>query len=373
MHVGYITGFQNPGNTRPDHVVWEEENRLVDIAVDLGFESIWCVEHHFADYFLSPDPVQFLTWTGARHPGIRLGTAVIVLPWHDPLRCAEQIVLLDNLSGGRMVLGIGRGLGKLEYDGWRADMETSRETFVAYAQMILDGLETGFIEADNEFVQQPRVELRPRPKFSFKGRVYAAAMSPDAMPIMARLGVGLMIIPQKPWDTVRDDLDTYESTWREVHGDTVPWPAPICAGSVIVHEDADTAEELAHRYIGGYYHACMAHYGFTKNAHAGIKGYEFYANVGKHVERVGADGAATDFVNLMPWGTPDQVLTKLETLRELLGMSVFNGGLNFVDMPPEVAEANTRLFAAEVLPVLKQWESDALAPVMPRDAVLVPA
>jgi hypothetical protein len=68
MHVGYTGGFQNPGNRETDATVYEDELRLADLAVDLGFDSLWTVEHHFTDYFLSPDPVQYLTWMGARHP-----------------------------------------------------------------------------------------------------------------------------------------------------------------------------------------------------------------------------------------------------------------------------------------------------------------
>jgi alkanesulfonate monooxygenase SsuD/methylene tetrahydromethanopterin reductase-like flavin-dependent oxidoreductase (luciferase family) len=101
MHVGFSIGPQNPGSRLRDSEVVARELRLADLAVELGFESLWVVEHHFSEYLLSPDPLQLLTWLGARHAHVRLGTGVIVLPWHHPVRCAEQIALLDNLSGGR--------------------------------------------------------------------------------------------------------------------------------------------------------------------------------------------------------------------------------------------------------------------------------
>jgi alkanesulfonate monooxygenase SsuD/methylene tetrahydromethanopterin reductase-like flavin-dependent oxidoreductase (luciferase family) len=371
VHIGYTGGFQNPGNVKADADVWTEELRLADLAVDLGFDSIWTVEHHFSDYFLSPDPVQFLTWMGARHPDIRLGTGVIVLPWHEPVRCVEQITMLDNLSGGRLILGIGRGLGRSEYDGFRVDMESSRQRFLAYAEMILRGLETGIIEADNEFIVQPRVEIRPRPQYSFEGRVYAAAMSPDAMPIMARLGVGLLVVPQKPWDTVRSDLDAYYATWAESHGTGTPPPAPLCAGNIVVHADPARVEELAYTYIGGYYHSVISHYGFAESAHAGIKGYEFYADIAKYIDKRGASGAVGDYVRLMPWGTPDQVLEKLALLRDLLGVTAFNPSFNFGNIPPADAEASLRLFASEVLPVVQSWATEPLAPRRPAAASFV--
>ena len=360
MHVGYTGGFQNPGNRRSDADVYADELRLADLAVDLGFDSLWTVEHHFTDYFLSPDPIQYLTWMGARHPEVRLGTGVVVLPWHEPVRCAEQIALLDNLSGGRLILGLGRGLGHIEFDGFRAPMERSRERFIAYAEMILDGLETGVLRADNEFLVQPPVEIRPRPTYSMRGRVYAAAMSPDAMPIVARLGIGLLIVPQKPWPIVAEELAGYRDAWHKQHGADSEPPAPLCAGNVIIDTDPRRVEELAHRYIGGYYQTVIAHYGFAVGAHAGLPGYEFYAGVSKYIDKRGADGAVADYVNLMPWGTPDQAIEKLRTLHTALGFAAFNPGFSFAGIPADFVEKSLRLFATEVLPELKRWDASPI-------------
>ena len=91
---------------------------------------MWTVEHHFTDYTMCPDPLQLLTWLAGRTERVLLGTGVVVLPWHDPVRVAEQIALLDNLSGGRLLLGIGRGIARIEYEGFGVDMDTSRERFV---------------------------------------------------------------------------------------------------------------------------------------------------------------------------------------------------------------------------------------------------
>ena len=366
MHVGYTGGFQNPGNLRSDADVYADELRITDTAIELGFDSIWTVEHHFTDYFLSPDPVQYLTWMGARHPHVRLGTGVVVLPWHDPVRCAEQITLLDNLSGGRVILGLGRGLGRTEYDGFRVPMERSRERFVAYAEMILRALDTGVLEADNEFIVQPPIEIRPRPEHSFAGRVYVGAMSPDALPMVARLGLGLLIVPQKPWPIVAEELAAYTEAWQNEHGAGREAPAPLCAGNIVVDTDAARAEELAYRYIGAYYHTVIEHYGFAEGAHTGLAGYEFYAGITKWIDKRGADRAVTDYVELMPWGTPDQVLEKVARLRELLGIAAFNPSFNFGAMPVEVAERSVRTFATEVLPELHRWD----APPIPKGRAL---
>ena len=206
MNVGMAVIFQNPFDARPDREVYADELRLADLADPLGFDSIWGVEHHFTDYTMCPDVLQFLTFMAGRSARLGLGSMVVVLPWHDPLRVAEQVTMLDNLSGGRLILGIGRGLGRVEFEGFRVPMEESRPRFVEGAAMLLRGLEDGACEADGALVRQPRKALRPAPFRSFRGRTYAAAVSPESMRIMAELGVGILVIPQKPWEVVTAEL-----------------------------------------------------------------------------------------------------------------------------------------------------------------------
>ena len=191
MHVGAATIFQNPGKFASDYQVYRAELRLADLAEPLGFQSIWGVEHHFTDYTMCPDVLQFLTYMAGRTTNLQLGSMVCVLPWHDPMRVAEQVAMLDNISDGRFILGVGRGLAKVEYDGFRVDMNESRTRFIESAECLLAGLESGFCEFDGEYIQQPRREIRPNPFRTFRGRAYAAAISPESSRIMAQLGVGI--------------------------------------------------------------------------------------------------------------------------------------------------------------------------------------
>ncbi len=115
MHVGLAAIFQNPGRARADFEVYRQDLRLADLAEPLGFESVWGVEHHFTDYTMCPDVLQFLAYMAGRTERVQLGSMVVVLPWHDPLRVAEEVSMLDNLSGGRLILGLGRGAGKVEF------------------------------------------------------------------------------------------------------------------------------------------------------------------------------------------------------------------------------------------------------------------
>ena len=116
MHVGMASIFQNPDKHTTDIEVYNNDVRLAELAEPLGFESVWTVEHHFTDYTMCPDPLQFLTYMAGRTQKVKLGTMVVVLPWHDPMRVAEQVAMLDHLSDGRLILGLGRGAGAVWLD-----------------------------------------------------------------------------------------------------------------------------------------------------------------------------------------------------------------------------------------------------------------
>src|SRR2546428_13868815 len=94
--------------------------------------------------------------------------------------------------------------------------------------MLLGGWEAGYCEYGGSFVRQPRAAIRPAPFKSFRGRTYAAAVSPESLPIMARLGVGILIIPQKPWKEVAKELEIYRTIYCDVN--RVDAPPPVSAG-----------------------------------------------------------------------------------------------------------------------------------------------
>ena len=366
MHVGLATVFQNPHKARTDFDVYANELRLADLAEPLGFESVWGVEHHFTDYTMCPDVLQFLTYMAGRSPRLQLGSMVVVLPWHDPMRVAEEISMLDNISGGRMILGLGRGAGKIEFDGFRLSMDESRERFVECAEMVLQGLETGYCEYDGTFVKQPRAAIRPAPFKSFKGRTYAAAVSPDSMPVVAKLGIGILVIPQKPWKEVAAELDTYRGIYRQVNG--VEAPPPICAGWTFCDESHDRAEDMARRYIGGYYQTVLDHYDFQGDHLAKTRGYEYYGKMSEKIASYGTDKVIDFFMNLQVWGTPDECYDKIVDVRQRVGNETFVGVFSYAGMPYDEAERNMRLFARTVVPELKK-----VAPGRPAGRAAAPA
>jgi alkanesulfonate monooxygenase SsuD/methylene tetrahydromethanopterin reductase-like flavin-dependent oxidoreductase (luciferase family) len=352
VHVGTGLIFQGTDRTRSDLEVYQNELRLGVLAEQLGFESIWGVEHHFTDYTMCPDVLQYLTYFAARTETMQLGSMVVVLPWHDPLRVAEQVCMLDNMSNGRLILGLGRGLGRVEFEGFGVDMNESREIFIESAQMLIAALETGVAEFDGRYVQQARREIRPRPFKSFRDRTYAAAVSPESVEIMARLGVGILIIPQKPWDVVAAELATYRDVFRRVNRREAP--APIVGGWTFCDESEERAREMAVRYIGGYWRTVIEHYELKGQHLKHTKGYETYGRLQDIVATDGGADAATEFfLGIQVWGTPEQCFEKILRIRSITGMETYNGIFSYAGMPWDDVERSMRLFARRVMPELK--------------------
>lgn len=353
MHVGTGLIFQGTGEGRTDRNVYRNELRLGDLAEPLGFESIWGVEHHFTDYTMCPDVLQYLSYFAGRTERAQLGSMVVVLPWHNPMRVAEEVVMLDHMSNGRFIFGMGRGLGRVEFEGFGVDQQDSREVFVESAQMILEGLERGYCEFDGKFIHQPKREIRPRPFKSFRGRTYAAAVSPESSQIMARLGVGILIIPQKPWALVAEELNAYRNLYAETNGTDAP--PPICAGWTYCDESAERAEEMAREYIAGYWRTVVDHYELVGDHLTAMRGYEAYKAV---QERVSAPGGVDEmvefFLGLQAWGTPEQCYEKILEIQRKTAAEGFIGIFSYAGMPYDLAEANMRLFASEVMPELKR-------------------
>src|SRR5262245_4220862 len=121
MKVGMQLVYQNHAGCS-DAEMFMTETRLAIEAEAMGFDFVGLVEHHFTDYAMCPDNAQVLSYVAARTRRIQLMPAAFILPWNDPLRVVEKTVLLDILSEGRVLLGLGRGLARREFEGFRVDM-----------------------------------------------------------------------------------------------------------------------------------------------------------------------------------------------------------------------------------------------------------
>lgn len=352
MKFGYAATFQNPSSVRSDAEVWQDELYLTDFVIENGFDSVWATEHHFTDYEMSPNPLQYLSWVCGRSKDIEIGTMVLVIPWHDPLRVIEEVVVLDHLSNGKFTLGIGRGVCDFEYQGMRIPMEESRERFDEIADIVLGALETGRIEEKpRKFYQMPARDVRPFPLKSFKGRLVAAAGSVPSLPIMARLGAGLLLVPSKSFEQNEQEGEVYAAEWKKYHPD-VPKPQPLFDQFIYLHEDPDVAKERAFTYLSRYYREVLKHYKFGASGLEKVQGYEAYQEWESKIA-ADPDGHIADFVERNAWGTPDQVIEKLTDFQKRTNASTILSHAFFGGMPRDEAEESLRLYTKHVIPALR--------------------
>jgi alkanesulfonate monooxygenase SsuD/methylene tetrahydromethanopterin reductase-like flavin-dependent oxidoreductase (luciferase family) len=340
---------------RSDASVVGEHLALGDLAEPLGFDSLFALEHHFTGYAMSPAPCQLLSYYAGRTRRIQLGTAVIVLPWHDPVRVAEEIALLDVLCGGRCLFGFGRGAASVEYDGFRVPMGEARPRFVEAADIIVKALANDSFEHDGEFFHIPRTAVRPRPISHPERRFYASAVSPDSAEIMAKLGFGVLMVMQNEWPKAAEDIQRYRDI-ATAAGHT-PRP-PIILTNVCCAESRDEAHARAFKYLGQKWQSIDDHYHFSDGHLSTVKGYESYGKMAKTYAKINESAEtrqkATDFyVSIQIAGTPQDCLDKIAELQRLTGLDHLVTEYSFGAMPHEEAEINMRLFADRCLPVLQ--------------------
>ena len=339
---------------KPDAAVVQEHFALGDLVEPLGFNSLWALEHHFTGYAMSPAPTQLLAYFAGRTKRIQLGTSVIVLPWHDPVRVAEQIALLDIMCGGRCLFGFGRGAASIEYEGFRIPMGEARPRFAEAAQVVVKALSQETFEHDGEFFKIPRMSIRPRPISNPERRFYASSVSPESAEIIARLGFGMLFIMQNEWSKCREDILKFRAM-SEAAG-FAPKP-PIILTNISCAESREEAQERAFKYLGRKWQSIDDHYRFSDGHLADVKGYEAYGKTAKTYAKL-KDPAnlkkATDFyVSIQIVGTPDDCLQQLGQLQQVTGMEHLVAEFSFGNLPHHESEKAMRLFADRVLPTLQ--------------------
>lgn len=357
MHVGLASGFAHQrGDDYPDVRFIQEEVETLVLAEELGFDSVWMTEHHFSDYSMSNDPLQLLSYIAGRTRRIKLGTQVIIVPWHDPVRLAESIINLDILSRGRAILGFGNGLAPHEFEGLRIDQSKSRELYGEILDLVIPAIETGIIGGEGKHIKQPRRELRPRPLRSFEGRKFCGSLSGTSMHTAARLRFGNMVLmlPQRGQETPPDQ---YAGIWTQVHDDGSAPPPPMVSGNYYIDESADHAEEQGRKYLAHTMRAAVRNYSLDKpGTFATMKGYESYEKMVLRPEQI--EPYVENFAKGVVTGTPQMILERMWELKQVYKPQGFFPHLHFGGMPHEEAMKNIHLFAETVLPELKSWEAE---------------
>lgn len=348
LHIGINLGFGNLHEDLSDEEMFHGEVGVGVLADQLGYDAVWLVEHHFDDYAMCPDNLLMLAHFAALTTSCKLGTAAVIVPWNDPLRVAEKAIMVDILSGGRLLLGLGRGLSRKEYEPFRIPLEETRDRFDEAAAMIFDALETGYIEGRGPYYPQPRAELRPRPRASFEGRRYCVAGSPDSLAAAAHLKAQMMSFIVRPVADLMPELTRYRELYESEHREVAP---PISlAVAMYCHEDDEVARGRQLEYVNRFFMSNVDHYEMAGEHFATTKGYERYAERAARIREAGLEKAAENYAATALWGNPERILGQIEAIRDVVGDFELSLTCAFGGMPYDQARESLTLFAQEVMP-----------------------
>jgi alkanesulfonate monooxygenase SsuD/methylene tetrahydromethanopterin reductase-like flavin-dependent oxidoreductase (luciferase family) len=334
-----------------DADMFRNEVKLAVEAESMGFDHVGLVEHHFTDYAMCPDNAQALSFIAAKTSRIKLMPAAFILPWNNPLRVVEKTILLDIQSEGRVILGMGRGLSRREFSGFGLDMAESRDRFDQAATIILEGLESGYVEADTPFYKQPRVEIRPRPERTFKGRSYMVGMSPSSVEVAARHGLAVLKFSQGSWEESRGEVEDYRSKFKLYQGKTAP--PFIIADMVICFPTQRQSQEYAAKHLRRHYDLLLDFYEMRGSHFSSMPSYAKYAAAAETLNSTPAEKLFEGYAKANLVGTPEQILDQHRARSEIVGEHDLSVTFAFGSLPYKEVFEQAKLFADKVLPHLK--------------------
>jgi len=315
----------------------------IELGDVLGFDTAWLGELHFSRPFsILAAPLMVLAAAAQRTTRIRLGTAVTLLPLHNPVKTAEEAATADVLSDGRLEFGVGRGTAPMHYAGYGIPQEESRERFDEALDFILQAWTNERFSFEGKHYRVHDLTVIPRPLQSPHPPVRIAANSPDTFPTAGRRRLPIFATPLiNPPDKLKEGLAVY----REVlpagtPGDTaLAFPVHVTTSRAQARQECepgllrflrDAAERL--RPLG----------------QADIKSFEAFRQVLARIERVRYEDLDRE---MGVFGDPDYCIERVQALRREYGMDEFicyfnQGGI----MEHAMVKQSMKLFAKEVLP-----------------------
>jgi alkanesulfonate monooxygenase SsuD/methylene tetrahydromethanopterin reductase-like flavin-dependent oxidoreductase (luciferase family) len=342
----------------PDSQVLAETRELGKLIEPLGYDSIWATEHFGSAYGMWPDATQTLAYWAGQTERVDMGSCVVVLPWHHPVRLAHGIAMLDNmLDGRRYTLGVGRGVARVEFEALGVPRDEARGRFKEIWDFLKLALTQERVSFDGEYYKVPETSVRPRPLHDDMLEYAACASTTQAsMEIAAREGFSQLFVTGAPLSEMAQVIDQY-NTIRAGQGLEPDQPTILlwmyCAKS-------EREAERALDWFTTYGDEVATHYEFNKpGAFDGVKGYEPYVEMQRQVvETEAAQGAARQGTSLVrfdtqPIGTPETVIERVRDLQRETGAKEITLVPQFGGMTLSEAKASLHLFAEEVLPVLQ--------------------
>jgi natural product biosynthesis luciferase-like monooxygenase protein len=216
VKFGLLTLFDHYAEDCSEEQYYKNFFEEVNYAEDLGFDSIWIGEHHFCRY-ICPAPQIVAAAIAQRTKKLRIGTAIVLLPHHDPIRLAEDYALVDLLSGGRLDFGVGRGFIKATYDGFNQSMSESRERFNESLELIELAWRQPTFSYEGKFYQAKEVTILPRPLQKPSPPIFmAAAVSPESFVAAGEKGHSILLAPFfQSRGALKENLALYKETLRQ--------------------------------------------------------------------------------------------------------------------------------------------------------------
>lgn len=247
MHFGLFGGARTVIDARAsDSQMYTDYIDYVQEAEAMGFYGLFLVEHHFTGVGQISDSLGFLKYLAAKTSRIRLGTAVIVLPWHNPALLAEQVATVDLLSNGRFDFGVGRGYRQNEFDGFCIPIEEANERY----EETLDFLRTAWTTAGRfshhgkywdfeDIVVEPEPVQKPHPP------LWVGAGSNQSIEQAARRGFNILLSQHGTPEDIGKKIEVYRTALEAAGGVYTPQSVGLTRALHVVYNDAE--RDAAHR------------------------------------------------------------------------------------------------------------------------------
>jgi alkanesulfonate monooxygenase SsuD/methylene tetrahydromethanopterin reductase-like flavin-dependent oxidoreductase (luciferase family) len=343
MKLVFTCGIRTlPGSPYPLPDLYRDHLEEAVLAEELGFDCVWVSEHHFAPDCWNPAPFAFLGAVAARTARVRLGTYVLLLPLHNPLRVAEDVAVLDNISQGRIDLGVGVGSSPEEFRTFGIPVENRLGRTFEALRIIERCFAGERFSHQGKYYNFPDIHLTTRPVQRPGPPILVAAMGEQSVEWTARRGYGMAAGAGRGHDRYLDALRRYGRD---------PATVPIASVPLRVHV-AERREQAWDEDEAGL-HQVIHFYRTHGNPAAGTRGAEplgALPPVGefRQVPEIGHGGQP------FAVGTPGDVMRALEPYR---GRQLTHLSLNLHQPGQDSLSVrrSMRLFAREIMPVVKAW------------------
>jgi alkanesulfonate monooxygenase SsuD/methylene tetrahydromethanopterin reductase-like flavin-dependent oxidoreductase (luciferase family) len=325
----------------------------IEYAEELGFDSVWLAEHHGSAYGSMPSPQLAMTSIAMITERMRIGLAVTILPFDNPVRTAEDFAMVDVISNGRLDLGVGRGYQPREFKmlGLGDKQQYSREIFEESLDILVGLWTNDTFSYNGKHYQLDDVSITPKPLQKPRPPLYVAAISPSTFELVRKYDMNVLVTPTL---MSLDELKTFvlqaKKDLVEMGHDAAELNFPM---NWQMHL-AETEEEALSRpseALDWYFNLVMKLVPKGPNA---PKGYEYMANLAEAFEQAGGvsinDLRAGGIILL---DTPDKVAEKIEEVRNDIGQQEIFCWMRIGGLEDKKVRASMKLFAEEVMPKFK--------------------